>query len=147
MPERVKINATIPFLSHYEQLTKQSSGFLFKAVNVLCVITVTPDHSGSNPPASAVDLCLTTIPVEGPRSSSMMKRYLRARKVARVDGINMQGNMAGEKSGCHPLGKMLNKSSSFSEFSCKEIESVTRYQLPFTKLTENPDKKHISASR
>lgn len=34
-------------------------------------------------------MCLTTIPVEGLRSSSMMKRYLRARKVARVDGINM----------------------------------------------------------
>lgn len=61
----------------------------------------------------------TTIPVDGLRSSSMMKRYLRAKKVARVDGISMQGYKVGEKSGCHPLGKMLSKSSSFSEFSYK----------------------------
>lgn len=33
-------------------------------------------------------LKFTTIPVEGLRSSSMMKRYLRAKKVTRVEGIN-----------------------------------------------------------
>lgn len=59
------------------------------------------------------------MPVEGLRSSSMMKRYLRAKKVARVEGISVWGYEVGEKSGCHPLGKMLSKSSSFSEFSCK----------------------------
>lgn len=70
---------------------------------------------------------LTTIPVEGLRSSSMMKRYLRARKVARVDGINMQGYIVGEKSACHPLGKMLSKSSSFSEFSCGRTKRRQHY--------------------
>lgn len=64
-----------------------------------------------------VHLRLTTIPVEGLRSSSMMKRYLRARKVARVEGISMHGCEVGEISGCHPLGKMLSRSSSFSECS------------------------------
>lgn len=72
---------------------------------------------------------LTTMPVEGLRSSSMMKRYLRAKKVARVDGISMQGYVAGEKSGCHPLGKMLSKSSSFSELSCKWSDSSQFYVI------------------
>lgn len=65
------------------------------------------------------------MPVEGLRSSSMMKRYLRAKNVARVEGISVWGYVVGEKSGCHPLGKMLSKSSSFSEFSCKGRVGVT----------------------
>lgn len=74
---------------------------------------------------------LTTMPVEGLRSSSMMKRYLRAKKVARVEGISMQGYVVGEKSGCHPLGKMLSKSNSFSELNCKWRDSFQFYATDF----------------
>lgn len=93
------------------QREEQSSNFIIIGVNSV--------HAGDKLATIKVCLSLTTIPVEGLRSSSMIKRYLRARKVARVDGISMQGYMVGKKSGCHPFGKILSKSNSFSEFSCK----------------------------